>query len=251
VFFSPNLNVLAWYGLGDYYRQNTTPSPTGANAIWYNTDNNTYRYTENFGSTWTTIRATEIGRFTTNTSGVVDSFNPYHPLSVATEDDIVALQNKIKEELEKRDQAQIGVPQFTLDFTGSLPDNCIDLNGAEVSRVTYVKLFAIYGTTYGAGDGSTTFNLPDFRGRVIYGDVTSGYVSPELPDHQHAPLYVGSSNADLGDPGQYCISNPGSYNGVQTNTNGYTGNVRNNSIFKTNGTVKTAGVKARVYTRYQ
>jgi flagellar basal-body rod protein FlgC len=33
-------------------------------------------------------RATEIGRFTTNTSGVVDSFSPYHPLSVATEDDI-------------------------------------------------------------------------------------------------------------------------------------------------------------------
>lgn len=88
VFFSPNLNVLAWYGLGDYYRQNTTPSPTGANAIWYNPDNNTYKITSNTGSTWTTIRATEIGRFTTNTSGVVDSFNPYHPLSVATEDDI-------------------------------------------------------------------------------------------------------------------------------------------------------------------
>jgi hypothetical protein len=88
VFFSPNLNVLAWYGLGDYYRQNTTPSPTGANAIWYNPDDNTYKVTSDTGSTWTTIRATEIGRFTTNTSGVVDSFNPYHPLSVATEDDI-------------------------------------------------------------------------------------------------------------------------------------------------------------------
>jgi microcystin-dependent protein len=42
-------------------------------------------------------------------------------------------------------------------------------NGAAVSRTTYANLFAVIGTTYGAGDGSTTFNLPDFRGRVPAG----------------------------------------------------------------------------------
>ena len=36
--------------------------------------------------------------------------------------------------------------------------------GSAVSRTTYATLFAAIGTTYGAGDGSTTFNLPDFRG---------------------------------------------------------------------------------------
>lgn len=41
--------------------------------------------------------------------------------------------------------------------------------GAAVSRTTYSALFAAIGTTYGAGDGSTTFNLPDTRGRVLAG----------------------------------------------------------------------------------
>lgn len=38
-----------------------------------------------------------------------------------------------------------------------------------MSRATYAALFAVIGTTYGAGDGSTTLNLPDLRGRVIVG----------------------------------------------------------------------------------
>lgn len=41
----------------------------------------------------------------------------------------------------------------------------IQCNGAAVSRTTYATLFALIGTTYGSGDGSTTFNLPDLRGR--------------------------------------------------------------------------------------
>jgi len=47
--------------------------------------------------------------------------------------------------------------------------------GQEANRTTYSALFAVIGTTYGAGDGSTTFNLPDLRGRVPAGvDVSAG-----------------------------------------------------------------------------
>jgi microcystin-dependent protein len=42
-------------------------------------------------------------------------------------------------------------------------------NGAAVSRTDFADLFAVLGSTYGAGDGSTTFNLPDLRGRVPIG----------------------------------------------------------------------------------
>lgn len=42
-------------------------------------------------------------------------------------------------------------------------------DGSAVSRATYFALFAVIGTTWGAGDGSTTFNLPDMRGRVPIG----------------------------------------------------------------------------------
>ncbi|WP_376711061.1 phage tail protein [Pseudochrobactrum lubricantis] len=41
--------------------------------------------------------------------------------------------------------------------------------GQAISRTTYSALFAVIGTTYGAGDGGTTFNLPDLRGRVVVG----------------------------------------------------------------------------------
>lgn len=50
-----------------------------------------------------------------------------------------------------------------------IPENWLLLNGQAVSRTVYSELFAIYGTTYGSGDGSTTFNLPDRRTRVAVG----------------------------------------------------------------------------------
>lgn len=51
----------------------------------------------------------------------------------------------------------------------SAPGGWLLCNGSAVSRTTYPKLFAAIGTTYGAGDGSSTFNLPDLRGRVPVG----------------------------------------------------------------------------------
>lgn len=53
-------------------------------------------------------------------------------------------------------------------FAASIPGYLL-CNGAEVSRTTYKALFAIIGTTFGAGDGSTSFNLPDFRKKTFWG----------------------------------------------------------------------------------
>lgn len=49
------------------------------------------------------------------------------------------------------------------------PSGWLECNGSAVSRATYSALFAALGTTWGAGDGSTTFNLPDFRGYFLRG----------------------------------------------------------------------------------
>lgn len=55
-------------------------------------------------------------------------------------------------------------------YAGSTPPtNTLESYGQAVSRVTYSKLFSQIGTAHGAGDGSTTFNLPDLRGRVMVG----------------------------------------------------------------------------------
>ena len=56
----------------------------------------------------------------------------------------------------------------------SAPSKWLFCQGQAVSRTTYAKLFNVIGTTYGAGDGSTTFNLPNFNGRTPIGVGTSG-----------------------------------------------------------------------------
>jgi phage-related tail fiber protein len=49
------------------------------------------------------------------------------------------------------------------------PVGWLKANGAAVSRTAYAKLFTVIGTTFGAGNGSTTFNLPDLRGEFLRG----------------------------------------------------------------------------------
>ena len=51
----------------------------------------------------------------------------------------------------------------------TVPSDYLECNGAAVSRTTYSALFAVIGTAYGAGNGSSTFNLPDLRGEFVRG----------------------------------------------------------------------------------
>lgn len=84
-------------------------------------------------------------------------------------------------------------------FCGStIPEHCLACDGSAVSRSEYSDLFDAIGTTYGPGDGSTTFNLPDFSGRVPMGasqtyslgssggEATHTLIEAELASHTHA-----------------------------------------------------------------
>ena len=64
-----------------------------------------------------------------------------------------------------------GVPVGTiLTFGASTPPSgFLECNGSAISRSTYASLFSILSTTHGAGDGSSTFNLPDLRGQFVRG----------------------------------------------------------------------------------
>ncbi|MHB1430382.1 MAG: phage tail protein [Rhodocyclaceae bacterium] len=73
----------------------------------------------------------------------------------------------------------------------AIPYGWLRANGAAVSRETYAALFAAIGTTYGAGDGATTFNLPDLRGEFVRGfddgrGVDSGRVFGSAQTHAYA-----------------------------------------------------------------
>nr|DAN61048.1 MAG TPA: tail collar fiber protein [Caudoviricetes sp.] len=67
-------------------------------------------------------------------------------------------------------------------YTG-VPEGYMHCNGAAVNRTTYVNLFNKIGTTYGAGDGSTTFNLPNTVARLLEGGIGAGtYYEAGLPN---------------------------------------------------------------------
>lgn len=87
---------------------------------------------------------------------------------------------------------------IVMPFAGSVaPQGYLLCDGSAVSRTDYADLFTAIGTTYGAGDGSTTFNVPDLSGRVVLGvsqshalGTTGGEAAhtlteSELPAHSH------------------------------------------------------------------
>ncbi|HRY30420.1 MAG TPA: tail fiber protein [Elusimicrobiota bacterium] len=110
-------------------------------------------------------------------------------------------------------------------------------DGAAVSRTTYATLFTAIGTSYGGGDGSTTFNLPDLRGRVAVGRDNMGGTTAnrvtaasgmagttlgaaggtetttlslaQIPPHDHGSGYLGGQNLGAGAINYVCYSNGG------------------------------------------
>jgi microcystin-dependent protein len=124
------------------------------------------------GNAYPTTTGTNLQALTTNGTGTL-SWNPVPPVGVVTA------------------------------FAGSAaPSGYLLCDGTAVSRTTYASLYAIIGTTYGSGDGSTTFNLPDLRSKTIVGvgqgtgltnrtlastsgSETKTLTTTELPSHNH------------------------------------------------------------------
>lgn len=103
----------------------------------------------------------------------------------------------------------------------AVPSGWLECNGAAVSRTTYANLFAAIGTTYGAGNGTTTFNLPDLRGMFVRGwdngrslDPGRALGSKQLAannPHTHIPTVSNPAHSHtISDPGHgHTINDPG------------------------------------------
>ena len=129
-----------------------------------------------------------------------------------------------------------------IPFTGTvIPSGYLLCDGRAVSRTTYKDLFAVIGTTYGAGDGSTTFNLPNMTGKVPVGykasDTYFGTLGKSLgastvkltinqmPKHTHSSPYNAGAQW-LGSAG-YANSNGAWSNGYVFNRDENVGSLKN------------------------
>ena len=70
----------------------------------------------------------------------------------------------------------------------TVPTGYLLCDGSAVSRTTYSDLFSAIGTTYGVGDGSSTFNLPNFQGRYLKQGIVGTYGSESLPNIVSDPI---------------------------------------------------------------
>ena len=106
----------------------------------------------------------------------------------------------------------------------TVPSGYLECNGAAVSRTTYAALFAVIGTQYGTGNGSSTFNLPDLRGEFVRGfdngrgvdngrAIASGQ-GAQNSSHNH------TATSSVTDPGHRHL--PENYSANSNQSNGHT-----------------------------
>ena len=126
-----------------------------------------------------------------------------------------------------------------LPYSGaSAPSLFLLCDGSAVNRTTYATLFGVIGTTYGTGNGSTTFNLPDLKGRVPVGkstdtefdvlgetggEKTHVLTVGELASHNHTALDSSGAYLDTGGPtGSGGLVSSTVINGTGNSSNGAT-----------------------------
>ncbi len=124
-------------------------------------------------------------------------------------------------------QAQIG--SIALFSGSSIPTGYLLCDGSALNREVYAELFEAIGTTWGAGNGETTFNLPDLTDKTVWGgesEAVGGYREAGLPNitGQLRALYLASGSDDS-------ISGPFSFNGFGGNyLSGTSGGTREAAI---------------------
>jgi len=106
-----------------------------------------------------------------------------------------------------RDKNKVGV--IEMKASSNLPTYALWCNGAAVSRTTYADLFADIGTTWGAGDGSTTFNLPDMDGGTFARGSSSAGGTGGSATHLHS---VDPPNTNTGTASSNVNRNDGLFN---------------------------------------
>lgn len=150
---------------------------------------------------------------------------------------------------------KIGVPIPV--FSNDLDEGYIWLEGAEVSKTAYSKLYEVYGDDYGTPLNPENFVLPDFRGRVLWGspDGTFGYLEATSPNITgqitdiYSDIFTTSSDAleFININSSYAIGTNGQQRKGTLSLNAH----NSNPIYQDRATVRPPSIKCRVQTRYK
>lgn len=133
-------------------------------------------------------------------------------------------------------------------FTGSMlmwptataPTGFLLCNGALVSRATYAALFAIVGTIFGAGDGSTTFTLPDYRNKTVLG-AGDLYTAAATGGSKDAVVVSHTHTATTDTVGNHVHNVQGTRVGVAYNAGGSEGTLAGTAYGTINANTEAAG----------
>jgi microcystin-dependent protein len=131
-----------------------------------------------------------------------------------TTNNMASTKKYVDDQIAALPAAAAGVPSGSIIWTASptAPTGYLKANGAAVSRTTYADLFTAIGTLYGAGDGSTTFNLPDMRG-----EFARGWDDGRGVDSGRA---FASSQAEMLGPHTHPVTDPGHSHSGSTGEDG-------------------------------
>lgn len=151
-----------------------------------------------------------------------------------------------------------------LPFAGNdaVPTGYLLCDGAAVSRTMYPDLFSVIGTTYGAGDGSTTFNVPDYNTakRFAQGDTVAGTVKqPGLPNITGSLVFEQDAMSSTGNEGCIWYSSGSQHPGAihyKYNLDGNGGFVKvdaskSNPIYGASDTVQPPALTCRYIIKYK
>lgn len=212
------------------------------------------------GSTDVSLTTT-VTSATTSSAGIVQLNNTVTSTSTTQAATASAVKTAYDKAVDAADAVSsiqaFEVGELRVSFADSL-EGCLLCDGSTVSRTTYSALFDVIGTTFGAGNGSTTFTLPNYVGRTIQG-ASSGTVGTSvqagLPNvsGQFWAYVVGWINAGGNGP----FYNAGA--GPAQGTNGGAGGTcckwgfdmsRVNSIYGKSTTVQPPAIVANIFIKY-
>lgn len=166
----------------NYICSKTKPTVT-ATTLWYNPETNLPSQVLSDGTVMTPYLEIPLAKFTSDSTGKITSFEPFTVDSVLNSN--LSNLSAAGQNVILNIAAQSGNPTGTIIVWSAPtpPAGYLVCNGAAISRTTYAALFQVIGTTWGAGDGSTTFNLPNLADRdpwysvaLPVGQVGNGHV---------------------------------------------------------------------------